>query len=187
LAVNNLLLSAAILLDRPRKAGRLDRAGGKDQLFGDGAPTEGKLSEECAMVRLLVSAALAGFALAAVAPQALAQKKVVESTKKWSGSVDDGKAIQPECITSAKGLEAVWKAWKIAGDVPTVDFTKDMVVAVYSAGSKLDMAEPKLDDKGNLEVLGFGTRDLRPGFRYVLGVVSREGVKTVNKKELPKE
>jgi hypothetical protein len=34
---------------------------------------------------------------------------------------------------------------------------------------------------------GFGTKDLRPGFRYVLGVVPREGVKTVNGKDLPKE
>jgi hypothetical protein len=32
-----------------------------------------------------------------------------------------------------------------------------------------------------------GTRDIRPGFRYVLGVVSREGVKTVNKKDLAKK
>jgi hypothetical protein len=31
------------------------------------------------------------------------------------------------------------------------------------------------------------TRDLRPGFRYVIATVSREGVKTVNGKQLPKE
>jgi len=111
----------------------------------------------------------------------------VEITKKWSGSVEDEKAMKPECITSAKGLKAVWKAWMIEGDVPKVDFTKDIVVAVYSVGSKLNMAGANLDDKGNLDVLGFGTRDIRPGFRYVLGVVSREGVKTVNKKDLPKE
>jgi hypothetical protein len=105
----------------------------------------------------------------------------------WSGSVEDEKAIKPECIVSAKGLEAVWKAWKLKGDVPKVDFTKSMVVAVYSVGSKLKMARATLDDNGDLIVLGAGTRDIRPGFRYVLGVVSREGVKTVNKKALPKE
>jgi hypothetical protein len=31
------------------------------------------------------------------------------------------------------------------------------------------------------------TRDLRPGFRYVIATVSRAGVKTVNGKKLPKE
>jgi len=130
---------------------------------------------------------LAGFAFAAVASRASAEEKKVEIAKQWSGSVEDEKLMKPECITSTKGLEAVWKAWKLKGDVPKVDFTKEMVVAVYSVGSKLNMAGAKLDDKGNLEVLGLGTRDISPGFRYVLGVVSREGVKTVNKKELPKE
>jgi hypothetical protein len=139
------------------------------------------------MFRSLVCVVLACFTFAAVAPDAVAQKKKVEITKKWSGSVEDEKAIKPEFITSTKGLEAVWKAWKIQGDVPKVDFTKDIVVAVYSVGSKLNMAGATLDDNGNLTVLGFGTRDIRPGFRYVLGVVSRKGVKTVNKKELPKE
>ena len=49
------------------------------------------------------------------------------------------------------------------------------------------MAGANLDDNGDLTVLGLGTRDIGPGFRYVLGVVSRKGVKTVNKKEVPKE
>jgi hypothetical protein len=138
------------------------------------------------MFRLLVCTLMAGFIFAAVAPsQAVAQKKKVEITQQWSGSVEYEKAIKPECITSAKGLEAVWKAWNVPGDVPKVDFTKNMVVAVYSVGSKLDMSGATLDDSGNLDVLGTGTRDIRPDFRYVLGVVSRDGVKTVNKKALP--
>ena len=74
------------------------------------------------MFRWLVCAVLAGSAFIAGASQAAAQKKKVEITKKWSGSVENEKAIKPECITSAKGLEAVWKDWKIEGDVPKVDF-----------------------------------------------------------------
>jgi len=139
------------------------------------------------MFRLLVGGLVGGLILAAAPNQGLAQKKKVEISKKWSGSVDDEKAIKPEVITSAKGLEAVWKAWKVKGEVPKVDFTTDMIVAVYSVGSKLDMAGANLDDKGNLDVLGFGTSDIRPGFRYVLGVVSRKGVTTVNRKDLPKD
>src|SRR5947207_1423073 len=112
--------------------------------------------EECAMVRLLVCAVLAGFVFAAAAPQAEAQKKKVDITKKWCGAVEDEKAIKPECITTAKGLEAVWKAWNVKGDVPKVDFTKNLVVAVYSVGSSLNIAGANLDEKGNLNVLGFG-------------------------------
>jgi hypothetical protein len=139
------------------------------------------------MSRLLVCGVVAGLALAAVAPRAAAQENKVEITRKWSGSVEDEKAIQPECITSSKGLEAVWKAWKVKGDVPRVDFSKHLVVAVYSPGSRLNLSKAALDEHGDLTVVGLGTRDIRPGFRYVLGVVSREGVKTVNKKALPKQ
>jgi hypothetical protein len=139
------------------------------------------------MLRLLICAVIVGCVFAAMAPQASAQKKKLEITKKWSGSVADVKAIQPECITTAKGLEAVWQAWKIPGDIPKIDFTKNLVVAVYSPGSNLQLSGATLDDAGNLDVLGLGTRDFGPGFRYVLGVVSKDGVKTVNRKQLPKE
>jgi hypothetical protein len=49
------------------------------------------------------------------------------------------------------------------------------------------LAGANLDAKANLDILGLDTRGIRPGFRYVLGVVSREGVKTVNKKALPEQ
>jgi hypothetical protein len=132
---------------------------------------------------------LAGLVLAAVSVQdAAAQKKTkVEIGMKWSGSVDDEKARKPDAITSPEQLKAVWKEWKVTDKMPEVDFKKNIVVAVYSVGSKLNIAGANLDDKGNLDVLGFGTRDIRPGFRFVLGVVSKDGVKTVGGKELPKE
>ena len=143
------------------------------------------------MLRLLVCTLFAGLILATQASNALAQKKKekVEVTMKWSGSVADEKLLKdaPTAITSAAQFEAVWKLWKIDGDVPKVDFAKNIVVTTYSVGSKLNLAGASLDEKGNLEVLGFGTRDLATGFRYVFGVVSREGVKTVGGKALPKE
>ena len=43
---------------------------------------------------------------------------------------------------------------------------------------------PALDEKGDLKVLGAATMDLRPGFRYVIAVVRREGVRTVNGRKL---
>lgn len=139
------------------------------------------------MLRLLACSLFAAITVITfTAGDAQAQKKKVEVKMKWSGSVDDEKAMKPNAITNAKDLEAVWKAWKITGDVPKVDFAKEIVVATYSVGSKLNLGGANLDEKGNLEVLGFGTRDIRPGFRYVLATVSNDGVKTVNGKELPK-
>jgi hypothetical protein len=92
----------------------------------------------------------------------------------------------PQCITTKAGLENLWKAWKISDKMPEVDFTKEIVVIGITTGSKLKLAA-NINDKGNLDVLGLGTRDLVPGFRYVIATVSKEGVKTVNGKELPKE
>ena len=118
----------------------------------------------------------------------LAQKNAVKPGKEWTGSVEDEKLAKsaPECITSAKGLEKLWKTWKLPDKAPEVNFTKEIVILTTTEGSKLKLFAT-LDEKGNLRVGGLGTRDLRPGFRYVIATVSNEGVKTVNGKELPKE
>jgi hypothetical protein len=130
-------------------------------------------------------------AVAAVAlftADAPAQKTAVKPSKEWAGSVEDEALAKdaPACITSARGLEKLWKAWKIADKAPEVDFTREIVVLTTTRGSKLKFFAA-LDEKGNLMVGGLGTQDLRPGFRYVIATVSKEGVKTVNGKELPKE
>jgi hypothetical protein len=140
------------------------------------------------MLRLLLVVGALALVLRG-APEASAQKTKVLVTMTWKGSVDDEKLMKdaPQFIASAKGLEKVWKEWKSKGDAPAIDFAKFLVVAVYSRGSSLNLAGATLDEKGNLQVLGFGTRDLRPGFRYVLGTVRREGIVTVNGKKVPKE
>ena len=63
---------------------------------------------------------------------------------------------------------------------------RELVTVQTTQGSKLRMAATQ-DENGNLEILGLATRDMRPGFRYVAAVLSRQGVKTVNGKELPGE
>jgi hypothetical protein len=134
-------------------------------------------------------ACLSGLVLATVfAVDVQAAPKPVKIINQWKGSVAD-EALQkmaPECITTEKALEKLWKTWKIEGKMPKIDFTKEIVVIATTSGSRLNLSA-RLHEDGNLEVVGFGTRDLVPGFRYIIGTVSAEGVKTVNKKELPKE
>jgi hypothetical protein len=123
-----------------------------------------------------------------IVPPVYGQKTQVKPMNQWSGSVEDETLMKdaPRCITHKKGLENLWKSWQIKDLMPEVDFTKEMVVIEMTRGSKLRLAAT-LDDKGNLQVLGLATQDLRPGFRYVIATISKEGVKTVNGKELPKE
>ena len=114
-----------------------------------------------------------------------AKRKPVKPLKQWSGSVEDLslQKAAPEVIVAAPELEKLWQTWKVKGSVPKVDFAKELVLVSTTRGSILRFAAT-LDEQGNLQVVGVATRDLRPGFRYVIAVVSREGVKTVNGKEL---
>lgn len=123
-----------------------------------------------------------------VAPLMGAEKKPVKPSKELSGAVEDEKLVKdsPACITSTKALEKLWKDWNLADKMPEVDFKKELVVVTTTRGSKLTLALA-LDDKGDLQIGGIATRDLRPGFRYIIATVSNEGVKTVNGKGLPKE
>jgi hypothetical protein len=134
------------------------------------------------MALLLIAAVLL------VVPPAQAQKKAVKLNQEWSGSVEDEGLLKgaPECITTAAGFEKLWKRWKLPGKAPGVDFDRELVVITTTSGSKLSLI-PQLDEKGNLETLGMATSDFRPGFRFVIGVVSKENVKTVNGKKLPKD
>lgn len=124
---------------------------------------------------------IAGVVVAAPTP--------VKATNTWTGSHDDEQLAKamPEngVITNAKDFEKLIKAWKVADKAPEVDFDRELVLVAQTRGSRLNL-NASLDEKGNLRALGLATRDLRPGFRYVIISVPKEGVKTVNGKELPK-
>jgi hypothetical protein len=107
----------------------------------------------------------------------------------WKGSVADEKLVseKPEngVITNAKAFEKLVKAWSVADKVPQVNFDKELILVETTVGSVLNL-NADLEPSGNLKVLGFGTADFGPGFRYVIISVPRDGVKTVNGKALPK-
>jgi hypothetical protein len=113
----------------------------------------------------------------------------LKPTNTWKGSVDDRKLAKemPEngVITNAKDFEKLVKAWNVAEKVPEVNFDKEIVVVAKTDGSILNL-NPVLNEKGDLKTAGFASQDLVPGFRYVIVSVPKEGVKTVNGKELPK-
>jgi hypothetical protein len=89
-------------------------------------------------------------------------------------------------ITNAKDFEKLVRAWKVADKVPEVNFDKELVLVTWTQGSRLRLSAT-LDEKGNLKARDIAPLDLdlRPGFSYVIISVPKEGVKTVNGKELP--
>ena len=141
------------------------------------------------MFRSLLVAALAAVVFVPFSSADEPKNGPAKLTVDLLGSVEDEKLQKemPESgvIVTAKAWEKLAKAWGIK-EPAKVDFEKEILVVATSVGSKLNV-NAKLDDKGDLKVIGFGTRDLRPGFRYAIKSTSRAGVKTVNGKELPKE
>jgi hypothetical protein len=116
---------------------------------------------------------------------AAAAPREVKPLQQWKGSLEDRELMKSavKCITSKDQFEKLWKAWRANENAPAVDFAKEIAFVDTTVGSVLNF-RASLDDNGNLRTLAMATRDLRPGFRYVITTVSREGVKTVNGKEL---
>jgi uncharacterized lipoprotein YbaY len=131
--------------------------------------------------RLLLATLISGSWLSAAD-----DKATVAPIQQWSGSLEDRElqAKAPPVITDATALGKLWQDWKVAGALPAVDFGKSLVVTATTQGSVLNL-RCTLMAQGNLEIGGMATRDLRPGFRYVIAVVPNTGVKTVNGKPLP--
>jgi hypothetical protein len=122
-----------------------------------------------------------GFVMIALVSTANAQdRKPLETLKEWRGdNPNEGLAKDsPKFITNAKDLEKLWKAWDIKEKVPEIDFAKEILLVETTRGSRLNL-KATLDEKGDLQPLGLATRDLRPGFRYVMITVNKAGVKTI--------
>lgn len=129
--------------------------------------------------------------LCVIASVALAKNPTPrKATMTWKGSFNDME-LQKEnpangVITNSKDFEKLVKAWKVADKVPVVDFDKEIVLVATTIGSVLS-PNAGLDEKGDLQVVWMASADKRPGFRYVIISLSKDGVKTVNSKPLAKD
>jgi hypothetical protein len=137
------------------------------------------------MFRILLS--LTALTLLLV-PISADEPKKEKPTVELSGDIKD-EALQKEApangvIASQKGWEKLAKAWSIK-DAPKVDFTKEILVVGTWKGSVFNLS-PAVKD-GDLTISALGTKDLRPGFRWKVVSIKREGIKTVQGKELPTE
>jgi hypothetical protein len=146
------------------------------------------------IMTLLAVPALLGLLCLAGSPARADDKdkpKEIKPTKDWKGSIDDEalekKAPADRFITDAKTFKQLWEDWKLGEKVPEIDFKKEVVLVETTRGGRLNVNTVRLTDKGDLQALAIATRDLRPGFRYAVLVVPREGVKTINGKELKEE
>jgi hypothetical protein len=115
-----------------------------------------------------------------------ADAKELAPVQKWEGSVDAGEPPKgiPAAIVNAVDFAAIWKQCGRAEALPALDWTKHFAVCQTTSGSRLNLGA-RLDAGGDAKVAGIATRDFRAGFRYVIAVYPRDGVKSVNGTKLP--
>lgn len=127
-----------------------------------------------------------GIIVLALATNAIAEeRKPLETLKEWRGD-NPNEALSkdaPKYIVNSKDLEKLWKTWDIKEKLPEIDFSKELLLIETTRGSRLNL-KATLDEKGNIQALGLATRDLRPGFRYVMITISKAGVKTIEGKAI---
>ena len=128
-----------------------------------------------------LSVIMVGFVLNANAQD----RKPLETLKEWRGDNPNEVLSKdaPKFVANSKDLEKLWKAWDIMEKIPEVDFAKEIILIATTRGSRLNL-KATLDEKGDLQLLGIATRDLRPGFRYVIISVNKTGIKTIEGKAI---
>jgi hypothetical protein len=86
-------------------------------------------------------------------------------------------------ITSQKEWDTLVKGWNIK-DAPKVDFNKEFLIVGTSPSASFDLSSTVKN--GDLIITTKGTKELAPGFRWRLRSIPREGIKTIQGKEVPK-
>lgn len=141
------------------------------------------------MTRLFASAALAtliAFALSAT-PVRAAEPKTTDTVDLSSTVLDLGalKALEGTgVILSQKEWERLAAAWGVK-EPAKVDFTKELLLVGTWRGSAFKFLSEVKD--GDLTTELVGDKDIKPGFRFRVVSLNRDGIKSFQGKALPKE
>lgn len=126
----------------------------------------------------------------AISSLAFAADKEIQAVKMWKGSslVEAGMKAAPDSgyITDAEAWAKLWKAWKFEDKQPEIDFKKQIVLVTVAgcAANKWGKPSLKLTEKGDLQGGASATEIGGPGFIYMIQVVDKEGIKSINGKPL---
>jgi hypothetical protein len=111
--------------------------------------------------------------------------------QQWTGGGPDAEAVKRMppggMITNREAFEQVWHAWRGEEQPPPVDFGSHLVLALASqeisyAGLSFDGP----DAKGNIKLITLaGAGPPTKGFSYVIALVKRKGIESVNGQPVP--
>jgi hypothetical protein len=110
----------------------------------------------------------------------------IKALKEWRGRVDNAtgaKAPARGYLIDQGELDRLWAAWHIPADKPTVDFKTRLVLVRTCNCSHISIA-PHLNEQGDLHIQVTITKDLREDTGYVLVLIPRRGIRTIDGKPL---
>ncbi|MSQ95668.1 MAG: hypothetical protein EXR98_14060 [Gemmataceae bacterium] len=117
------------------------------------------------------------------------EKKNIKPTQHWGGIVNEiakrTAAPKDGFLTTQESSKKLWTEWGLKGDVPKIDFKKQIVFVQLASGPNNLGTSYTLDDKGNLTSLSRQTLKAGSGFGYGIDVLDRAGIKTYKGKQLP--
>jgi hypothetical protein len=117
---------------------------------------------------------------------AQADVREIKPLQEWQGRVSKAIGAQaPACgyIASQAELDKLWPAWRIPGAKPVVDF-KTRLVLVRTCNCSLIFITPLLGDHGDLHVQVTVTKDIRPDTAYIIVLIPRQGIRTIEGKAI---
>ena len=103
--------------------------------------------------------------------------------QQWSGRIGRSLAVlaPPKgYVSNDRDLAALWQGWSIKGDMPTIDFTKMVVVVNTSRSSVFKVMAIQVDASGEMKTVLIATPDIRSDVGYVITVTERRGAKTLH-------
>lgn len=109
---------------------------------------------------------------------------VAPASRTWFGTIQDltlrKHAPTTRFIDNAGDWETLWRAWKPADRVPTVDFTNHVILVATDGSRKIDRFLLRMGKDADLTfAVEFSHHKDFPGFTFGMAEVRRAGVKRI--------
>lgn len=111
----------------------------------------------------------------------------IKPTQMWGDVLQDEslRKLAPKSgiLTDEESFAKIWNAWRPAEALPSIDFDKAVVLVATADGPNRMFASLRKVD-GNVNAVFGSTKIGGPGFGYLLAVLPREGIKSINNQPL---
>lgn len=111
----------------------------------------------------------------------------LQPTQLWGDRLHDeslrARAPDNEVVVDAETFAKLWKAWRPHEDVPAIDFEQSLVLVATTDGPNRMFASLRKSD-GDVTTVYGSTKVGGPGFGYLIAVVPRDGIVSINGRPL---